>query len=70
VLIVQGIDQLKDLYGKAAGSNLNQIARYLHTGGNPATVLPDIKCRSPYIIDGDTFSCSGARIDAAHAAGK
>lgn len=25
------------------GSNLNQIARYLHTGGSPATVLPDIR---------------------------
>lgn len=25
------------------GSNLNQIARYLHTGGTPATVLPDIR---------------------------
>jgi hypothetical protein len=24
------------------GSNLNQIARYLHTGGNAQTVLPDI----------------------------
>lgn len=25
------------------GSNLNQIARYLHTGGSPTTVLPDIR---------------------------
>lgn len=25
------------------GSNLNQIARYLHTGGDPQTVLPDIR---------------------------
>lgn len=25
------------------GSNLNQIARYLHTGGIPETVLPDIR---------------------------
>lgn len=25
------------------GSNLNQIARYLHTGGEPETVLPDLR---------------------------
>jgi hypothetical protein len=25
------------------GNNLNQIARYLHTGGNTQTVLPDIR---------------------------
>ncbi len=25
------------------GSNLNQIARYLHTGGAPETVLPDLR---------------------------
>ena len=25
------------------GSNLNQTARYLHTGGSPTTVLPDIR---------------------------
>lgn len=38
----QAMRQVLGHLGKT-GSNLNQIARYLHTGGMPETVLPDIR---------------------------
>lgn len=38
----QAMRQVLGHLGKT-GSNLNQIARYLHTGGLPETVLPDIR---------------------------
>ncbi|PKP85778.1 MAG: hypothetical protein CVT80_00715 [Alphaproteobacteria bacterium HGW-Alphaproteobacteria-2] len=38
----QAMRQVLGHLGKT-GSNLNQIARYLHTGGIPETVLPDIR---------------------------
>ena len=38
----QALRQILGHIGKT-GSNLNQISRYLHTGGSADTVLPDIR---------------------------